>query len=122
MNHEMTRRKLVDTFVHIAIDEVIDGEAEVLRDPPGRRPPMDLVARSEWFVALEADEQSLVIDTMREVAYGALHRVLVALDGATPVGPGRLRLMWETAESVVDLTDASNEVALHDLLAEIVGR
>lgn len=122
MNHESTRRELVDTLAQIAIDEVVEGEVGIMRDPPGRRPPLDLVARSEWFTALGEDEQSLVVDVMRQAAYGALHRVLVALDGATSLGAGRLRLTWETDESVVELTHAANEVALHDLLAERAGQ
>ena len=125
MNEPMTRRHFVDALAEIAIDEVVAGEVEVLRHPPGRRPPIDLLARSEWFVDLHPDTQSMVVDIVRSAAYGAVHRVLVALDGATPISnrgeDGRLQLLWRTADDVTDLTDPAGEVDLHDLLSELRG-
>ncbi len=125
MNEPMTRRRFVAAIAEIAIDEVVAGEVDVLRHPPGRRPPVEVRARSEWFIDLDPETQSMVLDIVRSAAYGAVHRVLAALDGATPISDrgdeGRLQLLWRTADDVTDLTDPAGEVDLHDLLSEIKG-
>lgn len=96
---------------------------EILRvDAP---PPVDLRTRSAWFVELDPDTQSMVVDVVRSAAYAAVHRVLVALDGATAVSDrgkgGQLQLLWRTIDDVVDLTDSEGQADLHDLLSEIKG-
>ena len=119
----MSRRRLVEALLQAAITEVILGEVEMMLNPPGRKPSPSLLARSKWFRALDSDEQSRVVDAMDAAAYGALHRVLVILDGATsiadPGSRGRLLLLWEDSRGTVDLTEPGATPDLHDLLAEV---
>lgn len=125
MNGETRRRRFVGALAAVAVDQVVAGEIAVLRRPPGRRPSLDLSTRSDWFLSLESDEQSLVADIVRSASYGALHRVLTALDGATSLSEsgdeGRLQLLWRTDDDVIDLTDSIDGPDLHDLLAELRG-
>ena len=125
MTGQMDRRRFVVGLTEVALDQVVAGEVGVLRDPPGRRPAADVVARADWFATLDTDDQSMVADVMRETAYAALHTVLVVLDGATAIteepSAGRLELLWHEDEVTV-LTDPGDGPDLHDLLAETQGR
>jgi len=105
----------------IALDQVVIGEVSVMRQPPGRRPSLDLVARSEWFLGLPDHDQSMVVDVMRETAYAALHATLCVFDGAATIvdGPdkGQLALTHVRGGVASDLL-SHEEPDLHDLLAE----
>lgn len=116
---------LVEALYDVMVGEVVRDEVGVTRNPPGRRPSVGLVARSEWFNGLDEADQSQVIDMMRATAYGALHTLLALLDGAAALAEagsaGRLQLMWRGEEGLVDLTTPDGEPDLHDILAEIRG-
>lgn len=125
MTEPMNRRKLVDALYDLVVDGVVSDEVAITRNPPGRRPSVELVARSEWFNGLGEADQSQVVDMLRATAYGALHTVLVLLDGAAALdeagSAGRLQLLWRGVEGLVDLTESAGELDLHDILAEIRG-
>jgi hypothetical protein len=122
----MNRRKLVDALYDLVVDGVVSDEVSIARQPPGRRPSVELVARAEWFNGLDDADQSQVVDMLRSTAYGALHTVLVLLDGAAALddagSAGRLQLLWRGVEDLVDFTESAGEPDLHDLLAETRGR
>jgi hypothetical protein len=126
MSNPMTRHRFVDALAQVALEEVVRGEISTLRQPPGRRPSPALIARSEWFLGLDEECQSLVIDTMRAAAFGTLHRVLVVLDGGASLDDagsnGHLQLLWRDSDDVSDLTDPTGTPELHDLLAATQGR
>lgn len=117
-----TRRQIVDILALLAIDDVVAGELTLLRNPPGRKPAASTVARSEWFLALDPEGQTLVVDTIRQASYATLHRVLATFDGAAAIAQSgeasRLRMIWDDAGTHTDLTSDPTEPDLHDLLAE----
>ena len=117
----MTKRAFVGTLAQVALDNAISGEVRVLRDPPGRRPSLDLSARSEWFLGLGDDDRTMVVEAMRAAGYGVLHSVLCVLDGVAAIdaGPnkGTLTLLYERDGVTTDLTSHAEE-DLHDMLAE----
>jgi hypothetical protein len=120
MSEPMSRQKFVDALAAAALREVVSGELDVLRHPPGRAPRRDVVARSQWFTGLDPDDQAFVIEMMNSVGFGVLHRVLCIVDGVAAINdgrePGTLRLLWLGSNGQVDLTDAGSEPDLHDLL------
>lgn len=125
MTTTMNRRRFVEALSKVALDEVVLGELAALREPPGRRPRLDLVARSEWFASLDADAQSQVVDTMTATAYAVLHSILVIMDGDAALddagSAGRLRVLWRTDDDLLDLSDPVGGPDLHDLLTDIRG-
>jgi hypothetical protein len=118
----MTKREFVDALVEVALDGVVTGEVGAMLDPPGRRPSLDLEARSDWFRGLGDDDRSMVVEVIRAAGYGVLHGVLCVLDGVAAIedGPtkGTLTLIHERDGIVTDLTSSTAEPDLHDLLAE----
>lgn len=117
----MDKRSFVEALAEVALNQVVAGEVSVMKDPPGRRPSLDLVARSEWFLGLSDDDRSMVVDVMRETAYAVLHATLCVFDGAATIvsGPdkGRLTLKHDRGGVTSDLL-SDEEPDLHDLLAE----
>lgn len=122
MTAPLSRSQFVENLARVALDGTVTGELTVLTHPPGRRPALDLTSRSEWFNALDHDDQDMVANIMRATAYAVLHSVLCVLDGVATVveGPekGQLRLVHETPDGSRDLTDTTGQPDLHDLLAE----
>jgi hypothetical protein len=121
MSELMNKRAFVDALFEVALDGAIRGEAQSLDDPPGRRPSLDLAARSEWFRGLSDDDRAMVVDIMREAGYAVLHSVLCVLDGVAAIeaGPdkGSLRLLYERHGQAIELTSHA-EPDLHDLLED----
>lgn len=117
----MTKRAFVATLAQVALDNAITGEVRVLRDPPGRRPSLDLSARSEWFLGLGDDDRTMVVEVMRAAGYAVLHSVLCVLDGVAAIesGPnkGTLTLIHERDGVMTELTSHAEE-DLHDMLGE----
>jgi hypothetical protein len=122
----LTRRRFVENLARVTLDASVSGELRVLKQPPGRQPHVDDLARSEWFNGLDDDDQAMVADVMRQTAYAVLHSVLCVLDGVATIveGPdkGMLRLVHETSDSAKVLNDHAGEPELHDLLADLYGR
>jgi hypothetical protein len=121
MSEVMSKRAFVDALFEVALDGAIRGEVQSLDDPPGRRPSLDLVTRSEWFKGLTDDDRSMVVGLMREAGYAVLHSVLCVLDGVAAIeaGPhkGSLRLLYERDGQAIELTSHA-EPDLHDLLKD----
>lgn len=126
MSDPLTRRRFVENLARVTLDGAVSGQLRVLAQPPGRQPRVDVLARSEWFNALDDDDQAMVSDVMRSTAYAVLHSVLCVLDGVATIveGPdkGILRLVHETSAAARVLNDHAGEPELHDLLADVYGR
>lgn len=121
----INRRRFVESLTEVALDQVIDGEVEALRNPPGRKPPSGLAAQSTWFNGLDEVQQSMVLAVARSIATGVLHRVLVVIDGAATIGEtgeDRLRLTWADDHTEIEVSDAAGEPYLHDLFTELLDR
>jgi len=79
-----------DEFV-VAIENVVysatvDGAVADLRDgPPGRDPHPRLRALHEWYDALEAADQRMVAEVVRDAAHAAVFRFLCVLDGVVAI-------------------------------------
>lgn len=125
MTTESIRAEFVRSLSEVAIDAVVLGELENMREPPGRQPAPDVLARSEWFRSMAALDQAATADVMREVALGAVHAVLSVLDGVASLDDAgtvtAFRLVWDRPAGPVDLTDNENGADLHDLLSEVSG-
>jgi hypothetical protein len=122
----LTRRRFVENLARVTLDGSVSGELKVLKQPPGRQPPLDDLARSEWFNGLDDHDQAMVADVIRSTAYAVLHSILCVLDGVATIveDPDKsiLRLVHETSDSASVLNHHAGEPELHDLLADVYGR
>lgn len=88
----INRDNAADLFLRFVIDRarngVIEGVEEGLSDgPPGRKPSPDAVARHMWFRALSTEDQSRVLEVIRECVDSAIFGVLGVLDGVSGGNP-----------------------------------
>jgi hypothetical protein len=114
MSAALTRRQFVENLAEVALDGAVRGQLSVMTDPPGRRPALELSARSEWFKALDEDDSAIVAEVIRATAYAVLHSVLCVLDGVATVvegtDKGHLRLVHATSTAARDLTESNGEL------------
>lgn len=66
-------------------DSALEQSLSSLLNPPGRRPPEELVRLSRWFIALPESERKMVESAMREASDATLFGVLCVLDGVRAI-------------------------------------
>lgn len=81
----MTADQFVATAREIAERGAVRGVLDVLRRPPGRKPPRTLVELSDWFNGLSDDQGEKVERAIALGAQQALYNLLLVLDGTLPV-------------------------------------
>ena len=96
----------LSTVVNRAVD---GGVIDVLKHPPGRRPPAEIISRSQWFNNLSQSDQQNVRAVLRLAAEQATYSFLGVLDGlvaAEPAGEkGKLVLTYEKDGDVTVIND-----------------
>jgi hypothetical protein len=106
---EIVKRSVCDTAVRDTLSN--------LEHPPGRRPPEDLVSRSNWFQALDESQKTIVKEIVRSSVENAVFGFLSVLDGVRPVedtrekGSFELKFVKNGIAEVISPSDAF----LHEL-------
>lgn len=114
----MTPEEFIKALKIVVHDTSIKDVVETLEDPPGRRPPEKIKDLSHWFTALSEDDQSKVIEVIRQSVHAALFSSLCVLDGVRAIEPagekGVLKLQYCKGDNKTTLND-QNSQDLHDL-------
>ncbi len=97
------------------VDDAAADEAQVLTSPPGRSPDKSLVARSEWFLGLDAVGQDMARSLVRSGAFAALFGLCCELGGVRPIDNdgGSLRLTYIGPDGTETLINNLDVVELH---------
>jgi hypothetical protein len=108
---------VIEKFVR---DASVADSLSIVRNPPGRRPPPELVKLSEWYNRLGGSDQAMVERMLEVVARQAVFGFLSVLDGARQVEPGEgpkgdfeLRYIKDGKAEVIS---GPSVEALHELL------
>jgi hypothetical protein len=113
----MDGKQFVDLLRVLVRDGAASEELDVLRSPPGGRPPTDLQERSAWYNSLHDDQKRILASIILDVADRAVFGFLCVLDGVRSIedGPdkGRLELRYVKDDSI--LLNPSDGELLHDL-------
>jgi hypothetical protein len=111
----MNAREFVDVVRTVVMDAAVEGVVKCLTDPPGRKPAPSLLALSQWFVALSADDRNMVRQALEEASHAAVFGLFAVIDGARRVDskqpPGELELWYKAGQ---DRTKLNGD--LHELL------
>jgi hypothetical protein len=112
----------VETVVYSA---AVRGTLAGLRDgPAGREPGARASALHDWYEALDATDQELVAEAVREAAHAAVFGFLCALDGVVAIDDPPHTDMRLTAVdpsgTVTVLNDPSTDEHLHDKFNSLV--
>ncbi|MDH0863149.1 hypothetical protein [Mitsuaria sp. GD03876] len=96
-------------------DAAVQSTIDLHKSPPGRKPDVDLVARSAWFNGLSPDDAARVEQMVAQAAHAAVFGFLAVLDGVRTIDTenGRFELFHEGRERVL-LNPPDRD--LHDLL------
>jgi len=83
----MTPEYFVDSLRESCRDGAVDDCVALFENPPGRRPPEQLVRLSRWFNTLSQTDREFVIAAMSEAADATLFGVLCIIDGVRFIEP-----------------------------------
>jgi len=113
--------RALSTVVNRAVE---GGAIDVLRSPPGRRPPSETIRMSQWFNQLSQSDQHNVSALLRLAAEQASYTFLGVLDGLVAVEPvgekGKLVLSYEKDGDATVINDPQ-ELPLTVLFKEKAG-
>lgn len=107
---------IIDKIVRMAS---VKNSLSLVRNPPGLRPPQQLVALSKWYSGLDASDQAMVERMMDMVARDAVFGFFCVLDGVRavegvgPKGDFELRFIKDGRS---DLLNPPSGEMLHELL------
>ncbi|MCI0564485.1 MAG: hypothetical protein MN733_38940 [Nitrososphaera sp.] len=113
MNNDfLNRNEATDNFLQGVISIVYEGAIKAILStlsdgPPGRKPREDLVRLSQWFKALDKEDQEQVQAVIRDAVDAAIFCFLVMLDNLTGGNP----IQGQTSDFALYLQTYSDEEA-----------
>lgn len=113
----MNASEFVEIARRHACNAAVEDTVSVLRHPPGRRPPLDLVREASWFDALDDNGKVMAENIIRRSAENAIFGLFCILDGVRVVedtedkGDFELRFIKNGVSEVISPSDDF----LHDL-------
>ena len=117
MRDGMDSRQFINALRVVVRDGAVSEELNVLKNPPGRRPPENLKENSAWYNTLDDEQKQIVAAILQDVANRAVFGVLCVLDGVrvieTDSDKGKLELRYVKNGSVL-LNPPDGEM-LHEL-------
>lgn len=115
----MKPSEFVDIINKIVREAAVADAISYLRNPPGLRPPQEVVTLSKWYNGLDASNQAMVERMMDMVARDTVFGFLAVLDGVRQVegrGPkGHFELRF-IKEGRTDVLNGPSGEMLHELL------
>jgi hypothetical protein len=103
----MDAKGFVAIVRRIVCDGAVRATVRNLEQPPGRRPPRDLVLRSDWYRDLDEHHKRMVMETIRTSVENAIFDLFCVLDGVRVIedtwekGAFELRFLKGEAEEVI---------------------
>jgi hypothetical protein len=114
----MDSKEFVDVLKQVVEKPSAIGVIETMIQPPGRKPDIGLLKRSDWYNKLTGEDKKMVMEVVAESVQSALFGFLCVLDGVRAItndeNKGVLKLYFEKEGQRVLLNDP-NEEYLHDL-------
>jgi len=114
----MDTKEFVEAIKEVVEKSSVDGVIEVMSQPPGRKPDLELVQRSVWYNKLPEEDKRMVREVVAESVQSALFGFLCVLDGVRAIendeDKGVLKLYFEKKGQQVLLNHPEGEY-LHDL-------
>jgi hypothetical protein len=106
----------VEAIRRHVLDAAIEDTIANLKQPPGRRVPIPVRARSDWYKNLSQVDAQQVDSVIATAVHGAVFGLFAVLDGARTIDDegGRFELAHVTHERT--LLNDSRDIGLHDLL------
>ena len=87
----MNSQEFVRAVERYVRDAAIEDTITNLKAPPGRRVPVEVRARSDWYNGLPDADAAHVNSVVATAVHAALFGLLAALDGARTMGGAALR-------------------------------
>jgi hypothetical protein len=111
----MDSRDFVEAIKRYVRDAATEDTIANLRNPPGRRVPPEVRARSDWYNGLSEADAAHANSAIAAAAHAGLFGLLAVLDGARTIDDrnGRFELIYVNDQRVL-LNPQS--IDLHDLL------
>lgn len=112
----MTPEDFVAALRVVLVETTTKGELQQLRQPSGRGPWPNTVRRSQWFNGLSDDDQGMVAEVIRSVAFSVTFGVCSVLDGARAIDNegGSLRLLHRSVDGTETWLNDPSRCELHD--------
>jgi len=115
----MTSEEFIKVIKEVVYKGSVDGVVSLLKNPPGRTPPEELLEMSSFFHSLNDTQKSTLVQIIDMACEDTLFGMLCVLDGVRAIedGPdkGSLELKFSKNEQSVLLNDPEEDF-LHDLL------
>jgi hypothetical protein len=108
----MDASEFVEIIKRSVCDAALRDTLSNLEHPPGRRPPADLVARSNWYKALDKHQRSIIYDIIQSSVDNAVFGFLSVLDGVRSIeetedkGSFELRFLKNGIVEVISPSDS----------------
>jgi hypothetical protein len=117
MRDGMDSRQFISALRLVVRDDAVSEELNLLKNPPGRRPPENLKENSAWYNTLDDEQKRILSVVLHDVVDRTVFGVLCVLDGVRAiengVDKGRLELRYVKNGSVL-LNPPEGEM-LHEL-------
>ncbi|GAA5218976.1 hypothetical protein ACFSJ3_16610 [Corallincola platygyrae] len=114
----MNKQEFVDAIRLVVSKSAIEATVESMEAPPGRRPPQELVERSEWYRSLSENDRLMVSRAVSESVHEAVFGFLCVLDGVRSISDidetNQLTLNKGMGKNAIQLNSEDGEY-LHDL-------
>jgi len=77
----MDAKEFITKIKRAVRDSAIDETIRVLRLPPGRRPPLELLKQANWYRSLSPEDQHMLAQVITNAVNRAVFGFLSVLDG-----------------------------------------
>ncbi len=115
----MDERAFVDVIRRVVRDGAKRDILSSLRQPPGRRPPEQLIDKSRWYNALTDVDKAFVESVVGDCVTQAVFGFLCVIDGVRAIEDGSDRgslELYYTKAGASSLLNRPEGLMLHDLL------
>lgn len=113
----MNGQNFTEIIVEVVRKTAITGSIEYLKEPPGRKPPEEVVRLSEWYNSLSDKDKENLNRTVAMAVDDSLFGFLAVLDGVRTIedeDKGLLELHYVKNNEKI-LLNNPNEEFLHDM-------
>ncbi|HSN96701.1 MAG TPA: hypothetical protein VLS89_00340 [Candidatus Nanopelagicales bacterium] len=115
----MKQHEFIDAIQQAVLTASANDTVTILEKPPGKRPQPELLALSNWFQQLSAEDKQMVHNVAMMASRNAVFGFLAVLDGARQVeaseAKGRFEL-WFDKQGQRTLLNGPDATPLHEML------
>lgn len=115
----MTSEEFIEVIKKVVYKGSVRGAIDILKEPPGREPPKELLELSVFYKSLSEDQKDLLHRIIDLSCEETLFGMLCVLDGVRAIEngeeKGKLTLLYEKGDSKTLLNNPQEDF-LHDLI------